>query len=196
MRQIPLMFLLLASFLMPGCKKIPAEVEIDETRELNSMDERSRLYASGWQRFRPGERHYVYEEPDGWLRRKSTQMRQVNFGFGPEGRGEVYVSETRGDLTQNVNRWRGQFGLEPISEAEMSSLPQVLALGAELALVEAKGTFGPGMGKASRPDYGLLGVIGGTRDGVITIKMVGPAALVEKERENFLQFCRGLALGE
>lgn len=190
------MFLVLASFLMPGCKKIPAEVEIDETRELNSMDERVRLHASGWQRFRPGERHYVYEVPEGWQRRKSTQMRQVNFSFGPMGQGEVYVSETRGDLGQNVNRWRGQFGMDPIPEGAVNSLPRVMALGAELALVEATGTYGPGMGSASRTDFGLLGVIGGTQDGVITIKMIGPAALVAKERERFLKFCEGLKLGE
>ncbi|MDP7108027.1 MAG: hypothetical protein QGH41_13155, partial [Roseibacillus sp.] len=70
------------------------------------------------------------------------------------------------------------------------------ALGVELALVEEKGTYGPGMGKAAKNDYGLLGVIGATGSGVITIKMVGPGAIVEAERERFLEFCRGLNLGD
>ena len=194
MRPIPLILLAFASILMNGCK-VPAEVEIDETRELTSVDERVRLHASGWQRFRPGERHYVYEVPKEWVRRKGTDMRRVNLGFGPRGEGELYISETGGDLAQNINRWRRQFGLDPITVLEVNSLPRVLALGAELALVEVKGTYGPGMGKASRPDYGLLGVIGATGNGVITIKMVGPIAMMEAERERFLTFCRGLSIG-
>ncbi|HJM63201.1 MAG: hypothetical protein CMN05_00700 [Roseibacillus sp.] len=180
---------------MNGCR-VPTEVEIDETRELNSNDERIRLHASNWQRFKPGERHYVYKVPKEWVRRRNTQMRQVNLGFGPNGEGDVYISETRGSLWQNVNRWRRQFGLEPISETDVNSLPRATALGVELALVEEKGTYGPGMGKAAKNDYGLLGVIGATGSGVITIKMVGPGAIVEAERERFLEFCRGLNLGD
>ena len=194
MRPILLILLAFASILMNSCK-IPAEVEIDETRELTSVDERVRLHASGWQRFRPGERHYVYEVPKEWVRRKGTDMRRVNLGFGPRGEGELYISETGGGLAQNISRWRRQFGLERIMEFEVNSLPRVPALGAELALVEVKGTYGPGMGKASRPDYGLLGVIGATENGVITIKMVGPITMVEAERERFLTFCRGLSIG-
>ena len=41
-----------------------------------------------------------------------------------------------------------------------------------------------------------MGVIGTTRDGVITVKMVGPKSAVEAERERFLAFCRSLKIAD
>ncbi len=193
---LPLTFLVLASFIMTGCSKKPAEVEIDQTRETTKKDEQVRLLASSWQRFRPGERHFVYEVPEGWMLRKSTSMRKVNLSVGTSFEGEVYVSETQGSLEENVNRWRGQFGLAPISAEEVSQLPRVLALGAELAMVEASGAYAAGMGRPPRKNYALAGVIGSTGSGVITIKMVGPEAVVKEERDRFLSFCRSLEVGD
>ena len=195
MRHLPITIFTLASILMAGCSKKPAEVEIDETRELTTKDARVRLFTSSWKRFRPGERYYTYELPEGWERRASAPMRKLNFAVGTGRDGEVYLSETMGSREDNVNRWRGQFGLAPISAGEVSALPRVLALGAELTLVEATGDYAAGMGRPPRPGYGLAGVIGSTADGVITVKMVGPKAVVEAERERFLEFCRSLALG-
>lgn len=195
MRVPPLIILGAASLSVCACSQKQAEVEIDETRELTTKDERVRLHASGWQRFRPGERHYVYEVPDGWLRRQSTAMRKLDFDIGPNGVGEVYVSETGGDLAQNVNRWRRQFGLEEISDVEVNALPRVEALGTELVLVDAEGTYAAGMGRGAMPDAALVGAIGATQSGVITIKMVGPKNVVEAERESFLEFARNLELG-
>ena len=195
MRPVPLLLPALASVWILGCSHKETEIEIDAKRELTSKDEQVRLNATGWQRFRPGERHYDYEVPEGWKRRKSTSMRKLDFAIGAGGEGEVYLSETGGDLGQNVNRWRRQFGLEAISVGEVNSLPRVTALGAELALVEATGDYAAGMGQAPRKDYALIGVIGATQTGVITIKMVGPETLVKAERERFLEFCRKLNLG-
>ena len=64
-------------------------------------------------------------------------------------------------------------------------------------MVEAKGTYAPGMGREPRPDYGLVGVVCPTGGGgVITVKMVGPAAAVDAERQRFVEFCAKLTLGD
>ncbi|NIP92023.1 MAG: hypothetical protein GWO24_00505, partial [Akkermansiaceae bacterium] len=185
-----------ASVLLIGCSDPPAEVEIDETRELTSKDERARLFTSSWRRFRPGERHYLHEVPEGWVRQPGTPMRKLNFAVGAGGEGEAYLSETMGSLEDNVNRWRGQFGLAPLSGTEVSALPRVLALGAELTLVEATGDYAAGMGRPPQSGYALAGVIGSTGDGVITVKMVGPEEVVEAERDRFLDFCKSLSLAQ
>lgn len=194
MRPLPPIACALASFTVFACSDPPAEVEIEETRELTTLDDDVALHKSSWARFRPGERNYVYTLPEGWVKERPTSMRKVNLATGGEAPAEVYVSESRGSLYDNVNRWRGQFGLEPISEVEVNLLPRVPALGTELTLVEATGTYEPGMGQPPRGESGLAGVIGSTGDGVITIKMVGPASTVAAERERFLVFCAGLEL--
>lgn len=196
MRHFFTILLSSASVLLIGCSEPPAEVGIDETRELTSKDERVRLFTSSWRRFRPGERHFVHEVPEGWVRQPSTQMRKLNFAVGAGGEGEVYLSETMGGLEDNVNRWRRQFGLEPLTETEVSALPRILALGAELTLVEAAGDYAPGMGRPPQSGYALAGVIGSTGEGVITVKMVGPEEVVEAERDRFKEFCESLSLAQ
>jgi hypothetical protein len=195
MRNPTLIVLLFTSLaLLSGCKKQPAEVEIDQTRGLTTEDASVRLNASSWQRFRPGERQYFFERPNEWRTRPATQLRRMNFVAGAMGEVEIYLSETMGGLGENVNRWRRQFGQEMLGESQISQLPRVLALGASLVLVEAQGTYAPGMGRPEQPGFALIGVIGASSSGVITVKMVGPQAAVEAERERFLAFCRSLTL--
>jgi hypothetical protein len=184
--------------LLPGCKSRPAEVDILETRELTTEDHAPKLNATSAERFLGARapRSYRHELPDGWSERPASMLRKLNFAIGPEGEGEVYLSETQGDVASNLNRWRGQFGLEALPPSEIEKLPSVPALGGGMSMLRLSGTYSPGMGRPDREGFALAGAIG-VRDGmVITIKMVGPEELVAAEAERFESFLGSLGPGE
>jgi hypothetical protein len=142
--------------------------------------------------------NYEGTVPDGWVEKPGTQFRLLNYAVGDEGTGEVYVSQTRGDLLGNVGRWRRQFGITETTDDDLINMDRVAVMGTgEGLLVEAAGTYSPGMGRPSAPDHALLGVVGVLSDGAIfTVKMTGPEAVVKEERARFLEFCRSLRMVE
>jgi hypothetical protein len=108
------------------------------------------------------------------------------------------VSQTRGDLLGNVGRWRRQFGITETTDDDLINMDRVAVMGTgEGLLVEAAGTFSPGMGRPAVEGYALLGVVGVLADDAIfTVKMTGPEAVVNEERARFLEFCRSLRMVE
>ena len=196
--------------MLAGCREKPVEVEVGQTRPLTSADRAPKLMATSQERFRgQGVGHgtgggpvtpvqYGFTKPEGWQQKPGTSIRLLNFVVGPEGAGEVYVSQTRGDLMGNVARWRRQFGIAETTGEDLSKMPRVVVMQAgEGLLVEAKGTFSPGMGRPAEAGQALTGVVGVLADGgMFTVKMTGPEALVKAERERFLEFCRSLQMME
>jgi hypothetical protein len=190
--------------MLAGCREKPAEMEVSETRPLTSADQVPKLMATSQERFRgQGGGHgsgggptapvkYGFTKPEGWEQKPGTSIRLLNFAVGPEGTGEVYVSQTRGDLLGNVARWRRQFGIADTSGEDLGKMPRVVVMEAgEGLLVEASGTYSPGMGRPDAPGQALAGVIAVLQGGgVFTVKMTGPEAVVKAERERFLEFCR------
>jgi hypothetical protein len=86
----------------------------------------------------------------------------------------------------NVNRWRGQVGLGPLAEAEVSKLAEKVSVGAESAdLYDLAGTA-PGNGEAQR----ILGVILHRDDTAWFFKMTGDAGLVEQQKPAFIAFLK------
>ena len=201
--------------LLAGCREQAAEVEVTTTREVTSADRAPKLKATSQERFtgraqaagmganigavagadgkQPG---FKFEAQEGWQEKPGTSMRLLNFGVGADGAGEIYVSQTRGDLLGNIGRWRGQFGLTGTTEADVSAMPKVMVMGGEGILVEAAGTYSPGMGRPPAEGSALLGVIAMVDGGVFTVKMTGPEGVVRAERERFLNFCRTLSSAE
>ena len=146
-----------------------------------------------------GGAQYGFSKPDGWTGKPGTSIRLLNFSVGPEGRGEVYVSRTRGgDLLGNVARWRRQFGIAETTGEELTKMERVAVMGTgEGLLVEASGSYSPGMERPESPGQALMGVIAVAEDGaVFTVKMTGPEEIVKDERERFLEFCRTLTPAE
>ena len=69
----------------------------------------------------------------------------------------VNVSSLAGDgggLLPNVNRWRGQLGLAPVTEADLANLPTIDASGGKATLIDISGTDAR-TGKPAR----LVGVV-------------------------------------
>lgn len=202
MRRMMLFGTVLVLMGLGACKEKSTEVVVSETRELTTEDTAPKLMATSQERFRPSSggaatsTSYAFTLPEGWQERPATDMRQLNFVAGGEGKVQIYLSETRGDLAANVGRWMRQFGQEAPSAEALAQLPRMELLGGEAAVVQASGTYAPGMGRPESPDYHLMGVIAVKDGGVVTIKMVGPSASVEGELQRLYDFCGSLKPGE
>ena len=165
-----------AAILLTGCRKPESSIHVMESRRLTLHD---RVY--------PGD--YKDAPPIGWRRLPGTQFRLINYVAGENDSVEIVVGETQGDLLANANRWLGQFGLSPVQSLEFLGGTEML--GKKAYLVEGDGTYSPGMGKLPREDYAMIGVIRESSLNLITLKMIGPAQEVGKQREAFYEYMRG-----
>ncbi len=133
-----------------------------------------------------------------WARLSSTQFRTLNFAFGPDNVGECYLSEISGFLDgglSNINRWRKQMGLEDMSADELAKLPRKLFAGGEVAFVKLDGTFSGGMGaEDAMKDYRMLAMILMLDCEAYSVKMTGPAFLLDRQESEFLAFCETLEI--
>jgi hypothetical protein len=126
--------------------------------------------------------------PAGWRAAAASEFRQLNWKFDSDPEAECYLTagNLRGGMLANVNRWFGQFSKAPISQAEFDALPRHDLLGKPAVLVTIEGEF-RGMGGNGKPGFMLLGLVGGTDDDMVTLKLVAKKATAETERERFLQ---------
>lgn len=129
-----------------------------------------------------------WEVPAGWQQQPPGSMVIGRFALGtPDAKAEVTVSSFPGDtggLVANVNRWRGQVGLEPVDAAavEKQTEPLDLTVG-KATLVDVTGTDR----KSSQPAR-LIGVIVPRGGQTWFFKMVGQPELVGREKAALLKF--------
>ena len=180
-----------------ACEKQGGTVVVEETRALTTKDAKPKLFAKSEERFenmKPGPVKGV--PPENWLVLPAKQFRDLNYRFGESGLGEVYVSILTGGVGENVNRWRKQFEVEPLTAEGLEALERVTMAGSEGVWVEAEGSFGGMGGVESKSGYGLAGVIAQVNGKLMTLKMVGPAEEVNKEKEALKTFAASLELTE
>ena len=137
---------------------------------------------------------FHYDVPEGWTEVAVSQFRSINFTLGPNSEIECYVSILPGGgggVAVNLNRWRGQLGLDDYTPDEVRGLPTVPIMGINAVLVNFSGTFTSMQGQVNE-GYHLLGAILEMSDNLVTIKMVGPSELVKGELNSFAQFVDSL----
>ncbi|MFM7213440.1 MAG: hypothetical protein ACKO3H_01010 [Verrucomicrobiota bacterium] len=132
----------------------------------------------------------TWEVPSTWKSAAASTMRLASFALGGPGgqTGDLSVvalGPAAGGLLANIQRWRGQFGLDPVDEAGLQkTLTTVPLSGGETAtVVDLVGT-GEAAGRR------LLGAIVSRSDRTWFYKLTGDAALVQSERGNFEKFIR------
>jgi len=210
--------LLLASPLLAltSCERLPDRVEITDKRPISEfraaprpgLSEEERLGinpeapampavagpASGEGAAAPGEPPFEFDTPESWKPAPSSQMRMINFTFGPNDEGECYLTfmpGNAGGIQANLDRWRRQMGLEPFTAEELGNLAMKPFLSGEAFFVDFEGTFS-GMGQAPREGYRLLGLIHEQQGLTGFAKMTGPSDLVAAEAANFDDFVASL----
>jgi len=134
---------------------------------------------------------YHFERPEGWEELPATQFRQINLRVAEAPDSEVYLSVLPGGgggLLANLNRWRAQMGLEPMTEQEMNALPTMRLLGGDALFVDLDGVYGGMSGELNHPEFKLFGLAKVADNTGYFVKMTGPAAVLETERDNFRAF--------
>ncbi len=131
--------------------------------------------------------------PPSWKQQPPTQMVIAKFAVtGTENnQTEITVSSFPGDvggLLANVNRWRGQIGLEPIAEADLpKNISSFDTQAGKATLVEISGT-NPRTGQKAR----LIGAIVGRGEQTWFYKMIGDEQLTAREKDAFIKFVQSV----
>lgn len=123
-----------------------------------------------------------WQLPPGWSEVPPSAMRYASFNAGAnENKIDISIVMFPGDGgsdIDNVNRWRGQIGLPPMTEAAVTS--QLTTLKADDATFAAIDIAGP----SARTLAAWV-----RRDArVWFFKATGPNAPIEKEKQNFVKF--------
>jgi hypothetical protein len=138
----------------------------------------------------------TWTAPAGWKESGPRPMRLVSFTMGAPGM-ECYVAllaGPAGGLEANLNRWRGQMGLAPLSLEEIGRLEKIPVLGQQVPLAQMEGNFSGMQSMQGEPKkgYALLGTVAASGGQSVFVKMVGPAGAVKEQRANFISFCESL----
>lgn len=127
----------------------------------------------------------TWKAPSHWVAKTGSSMRKGSYTISGAG-GDADLSiiafpgSVGGDLA-NLNRWREQVGLPPVSQAEFEASAQRLERnGLRMTVVDLAGT---GAG-AKR----ILGAMIPYSDATWFVKLMGPDVLVAKEKTAFMAF--------
>ncbi len=135
----------------------------------------------------------TWKTPDGWTEVPPSEMRVASFKVtAADGKSAdvsvIPLPGLAGSDDANVNRWRGQVGLSPVSADELKkSAEDVTAAGQPAQLYDLAGQ-NPGSGDTER----ILGVIQHRDDMAWFFKMTGDAGLVEQQKPAFVTFLKSL----
>jgi hypothetical protein len=129
-----------------------------------------------------------WQVPAGWQEVSGGQFLVAKFTIaGDSGAVAVNVSSSPGEgggLVGNVNRWRGQLGLAPLSEGEVNkSATAIDVQGGKASLVDLSGTDA----RTGQPTR-LVGVMVPQSGQTWFYKLMGNAKVVESQKDAFTQF--------
>jgi hypothetical protein len=130
-----------------------------------------------------------WQAPAGWKEVAGGQFLVAKFQLTgvDNAQAAVNVSMSAGDgggLLANANRWRGQLGLTPLAESDLSLSVQSLDVaGGKAKFIDMKGTDARTSQKAS-----LRGAIVSQGNQTWFYKLMGDESVVEREKEAFTKF--------
>lgn len=130
----------------------------------------------------------VWTAPAQWTAKPNGPMRKGSYSVKGDG-GEADLSITAfpgdtGGLLANINRWRGQVSLPPLTADQLEANREHLDLGALHVDVVDLG------GSANGAPTRLLGAIVPNGSETWFFKLMGPDTLVAKEKPAFMEFLR------
>ena len=125
--------------------------------------------------------------PSGWQSKGPSGVRKDTLVVGPDA--ELAVTAFPGDVggeLANINRWRGQLQVAPIGENELAgSVTRLEVDGLKVGVVDIVG------GTTDKPAR-MLGAFVPVGGATWFFKLIGPDAVVAKEKANFLAFLQTL----
>jgi hypothetical protein len=101
----------------------------------------------------------------------------------------VPLAGAAGRDIDNVNRWHGQLGLAPVSEAEFGKLGEKVQVGGEEGKLYDMAGQNAGSGEKNR----MIAAIVRRPDGAWFFKMVGDDALVAEQKSAFVEYLKSFS---
>jgi len=135
-----------------------------------------------------------YHVPKGWVEDPPQGLRKASFHVvDAERKVEITVIDLApmaADLLANVNRWRNQIALAPISKAQLDKIVKPIStMGVQGQYVELQTP------KTARPARTILAVVALRPDKVWFLKLFGDTELAQREKANFEQFVKSTKPG-
>lgn len=128
---------------------------------------------------------FDYETPSGWRAGRAGGMRKAAFevGQGDQKAEITVIALVAGQsVLANVNRWRGQVGLENIDQAQLQQQMQELPVDGQASpFVQIYG-----------PQESILAVLVEHGGQTWFIRLKGPTELARREKDNFEKFVRSM----
>jgi len=127
-----------------------------------------------------------FEAPAGWVSGSLKPFRKISWTINHDGKeAEFYISSLAAagsDVGQNVNRWRGQAGLNNLSDKELSNEVKEISIGGETgSLIEISGV-----------KQSIIGAIVVKGDTGWFFKLVGDPDVVSQEKDNVRAFLKSV----
>jgi len=124
-----------------------------------------------------------WDVPAGWVKQPDKPMRFATFRTSADPNApEVIVSSfgAFGTMLDNINRWRGMVGLEPIADEKQQPVERINVAGQDGALFDLTGPA-----KDGQPPKRLLIAMVPAGQTVWFFRMSGPADAVAAQKQNF-----------
>jgi hypothetical protein len=138
-----------------------------------------------------------FAAPQGWTKVPDrTGFRAASFEASEGGRiveiTAIPLGQSAGGLVDNVNRWREQIGLSPVSPEEVNKTVEPMSVGGETG--SAVDLLGPETAGQSHQE--LFAVMLHHQEQSWFFKMKGPADLVERQKPAFATFLKSVRFVE
>lgn len=187
---------------LAACGDGERRYEVTDVRDRPEGGPPPRVGASPASRFgaedAPSKPTWTAETPSGWSALPPAPMRELGWRVAGNPQADCTFSTlggTGGGLAANVNRWRKQMSLPDASEADVAALPTRPWMGRDARVVELEGTFVGMGGGANVPGAKMLGLVVELPAVSAYLKMTGPAAVVDAERERFFALAASIRRG-
>jgi hypothetical protein len=174
----------LAIVLLAACKRDDVQVyELPQEKETL----RSSLAATAPAQIK-------WQTPAGWTELPASQMRVASFSVKDKDNQEAQTTiiplpNLAGKDLENVNRWRGQVGLQPINASILATQVQTVKIaGMDGQLYDMAGTP-PDQNQVIR----ILGAILNREGTSWFVKMTGPDTLVASQKSTFIEFVKNIS---
>jgi hypothetical protein len=131
-----------------------------------------------------------WKVPETWASQPPSAMRLASFRAGEVDMSVSKMPGTAGGTLANVNRWRGQIGLAPLTEGDLATAQKAVEVGGENSLLFEMAGEKPPEGK-SQPQRMLVAIVPRAGESWF-FKMTGDTAAVANESANFAAFLKSI----